>query len=231
MAGRVQAWMHEPPSVPGDPLHRRAPGGARGRSGCRRWGAQAAGRQVGFPRCRDPLARGVPGRPRGFLISQPGCGGSPSSRPRARAPAPARARPPGSLRVSHPLHPGPQLTATHWLQPAQLSDRICSAPPPPPPETLLPPRRPRASPSPPPGARPRSASPCAATRPGGPDAPSLSLRSGRSLRLIRERNRCARAFASESIRNSQVHPRGRARLCSGRCLRFHFGFQETASFT
>ena len=73
VAGRVQAWMHEPPSVPGDTLHRRAPGGARGRSGCRRWGAQAAGRQVGFPRCRDPLARGVLGRPRGFLISQPGC--------------------------------------------------------------------------------------------------------------------------------------------------------------
>ncbi|XP_055293208.1 basic proline-rich protein-like [Moschus berezovskii] len=207
---------------PGDSAAGRVRPRARSRAGLR------AGLRLRDRRCGDAGA-GSPGRAGGRRISQRGWG-SPGSRPRARAPAPARARPPGSPRV--PTH-GTQ--ARHSPLPraaARAALRTCSAPPPPPPEAPLPPRRPRAPPPPPPpGARPRSASPCAATRPGGRGAPSLSLRSGRSLRLVQERKRCARAFASASVRNSQVHPRGGAGLCSGQCLRSHFGFQETASFT
>lgn len=187
----------------GHPLHRRAPRAARGRSGCRRRGAAAAGRQAGSPGAGTPRP-GESGRlcdfPAGCagVARQPPAGARPSSSPRPPARLPARV-PPTAPRP--PAHRYPRAAARAAL-------RTCSAPPPPPPEEPLPPRRPRAPP--PPAARPRSASPCAATRPGGPDALSLSLRSGRSLRPIQGRKRGARALASGTPKSVLAAVRGSA---------------------
>lgn len=149
---------------------------------------------------------------RGLLTSQPRC--LLAAGPRERAPAPARAPPPGSLRVSNPQHPGPRPT-THRSPPATARAALGtrSAPPPPPPEALLPPRRPCAPP--PSGARPQSASPCGAQRPGWAGRRPRAGGPGRALAVAALWKQpppgpgailCARAFASGSIMNSEVHP-------------------------
>ena len=218
--------------MPGDPLHRGGSGGAQRRSGCWRWGAQAAGWQ-GSPRCRDPW----PGKSRawrgGLLTSQPRC--LPAAGPRERAPAPARAPPPGSLRVSNPQHPGPRPT-THRSPPATARAALGtrSTPPPPPPEALLPPRRPCAPP--PSGARPQSASPRGAQRPGWAGLGWAAAARGRPR--TRPRSRCALEAASAWSRRDPLCPRfcfwlhhelpsSPSPWCGAPCHGSHFGFPET----